>query len=249
MHDARTQATAFAVEMGFPLENLTTPDSTKIWADWEAKSCQPNFRQNVSPDPTTSCGPYTPLPVSGKEGLALTAAPAPTRPQLRSEASARWQASGIATTAANPVTLPSSHDTISMVAIDRDGLIAAGVSTNGLTHKVGGRVGDAPIPGAGAYAEQGVGGCGGTGDGDIHLRFLPCYQVVQSMKHGVSPLAAVEDAMRRMLKFYPVFQGALFALSASGEHAGACTGWVFQYSVRSINTTKVEVYTVQPLVA
>ena len=36
---------------------------------------------------------------------------------------------------------------------------------------------DSAVAGAGAYAETGVGGCGSTGDGDIHLRFLPCYQV------------------------------------------------------------------------
>jgi N4-(beta-N-acetylglucosaminyl)-L-asparaginase len=64
-----------------------------------------------------------------------------------------------------------------MVTLDQAGRISAATSTNGATHKVPGRVGDGPIPGAGAYAEQGVGGCGGTGDGDLHLRFSPCYQV------------------------------------------------------------------------
>ena len=39
-----------------------------------------------------------------------------------------------------------------------------------------GRVGDAAIVGAGAYAESGVGACGATGDGDVMMRFLPCYQ-------------------------------------------------------------------------
>lgn len=44
--------------------------------------------------------------------------------------------------------------------------------------QVPGRVGDACVAGGGAYAETGVGGCGSTGDGDIHLRFLPCFQVL-----------------------------------------------------------------------
>lgn len=43
--------------------------------------------------------------------------------------------------------------------------------------QIPGRVGDASIAGGGAYAESGVGGCASTGDGDLHLRFLPCYQV------------------------------------------------------------------------
>ena len=42
--------------------------------------------------------------------------------------------------------------------------------------QIPGRMSDSAVAGAGAYAESGVGGCGSTGDGDIHLRFLPCYQ-------------------------------------------------------------------------
>ncbi len=50
-----------------------------------------------------------------------------------------------------------------MVAIDAGGKVAAGTSTNGLTYKIVGRVGDSPIPGAGVYADSDVGGCGETG--------------------------------------------------------------------------------------
>lgn len=35
------------------------------------------------------------------------------------------------------------------------------------------RVGDSPIPGAGAYADSEVGAAVCTGDGDIMMRFLP----------------------------------------------------------------------------
>ena len=48
--------------------------------------------------------------------------------------------------------------------------------TSFLTMQVPGRVGDAAVPGGGAYALKGVGGCASTGDGDLHLRFMPCYQ-------------------------------------------------------------------------
>jgi len=36
-----------------------------------------------------------------------------------------------------------------MIVIDSNGIIAGGTSTNGSTHKIAGRVGDAPIPGSG----------------------------------------------------------------------------------------------------
>ena len=44
-----------------------------------------------------------------------------------------------------------------------------------MIHKIPGRVGDSPIPGAGSYINE-AGGCAATGDGDVMMRFLPCYQ-------------------------------------------------------------------------
>jgi len=36
-----------------------------------------------------------------------------------------------------------------------------------------GRVGDSPIAGAGAYADNDVGACAETGNGDVMMRFVP----------------------------------------------------------------------------
>lgn len=38
------------------------------------------------------------------------------------------------------------------------------------------RVGDTPIPGAGAYADNFVGGASATGNGDIMMRFVPRFE-------------------------------------------------------------------------
>ena len=59
---------------------------------------------------------------------------------------------------ANAKHLRYGHDTIGMVALDKNGSIACGTTTNGATYKIPGRVGDSPIMGAGAYCETGVGG-------------------------------------------------------------------------------------------
>lgn len=40
------------------------------------------------------------------------------------------------------------------------------------------RVGDSPIPGSGAYADNEVGGAAATGDGDVMLRFLPRFLIL-----------------------------------------------------------------------
>lgn len=141
-------ATQFAVENGFPEENLTTTESAMLCSQWKTHaSCQPNYRVNVQPDPSSRCGPYTPLsPPPSDTG---TAARHDTNYPLVSPAIPR----------------PRSHDTISMVAIQASGSMAAGTSTNGASHKVPGRVGDGPIVGSGSYVDSEVGGCGATGDG------------------------------------------------------------------------------------
>ena len=54
--------------------------------------------------------------------------------------------------------------------------------------QVPGRVGDACVAGGASYADSTVGGCGSTGDGDLHLRFQPCYQVTASSYYGCEAL-------------------------------------------------------------
>lgn len=68
-----------------------------------------------------------------------------------------------------------NHDTIGILAIDSQGHVAAGTSSNGLNYKIPGRIGDSSIPGAGAYADEKVGAAACTGNGDVMMRFLPRY--------------------------------------------------------------------------
>ncbi len=58
-------ATKFGLEMGFKEEDLHSNGSIASWNNWKKGNCQPNHRRNVEPDPTTSCGPYTPKPQLG----------------------------------------------------------------------------------------------------------------------------------------------------------------------------------------
>jgi N4-(beta-N-acetylglucosaminyl)-L-asparaginase len=58
-------ATKFGIEMGFKEEDLHSNESIASWTNWVKGNCQPNFRRNVKPDPTTSCGPYTPALQNG----------------------------------------------------------------------------------------------------------------------------------------------------------------------------------------
>ncbi|XP_008324829.1 N(4)-(beta-N-acetylglucosaminyl)-L-asparaginase [Cynoglossus semilaevis] len=115
-----------------------------------------------------------------------------------------------------------SHDTIGMIAIDQHGHVAAGTSTNGMTHKVPGRVGDSPIPGSGAYADSTVGAAAATGDGDIMMRFLPSYLAVELMRNGADPSSACKTAISRIKKHHKEFFGAIICANTTGHYGAAC---------------------------
>lgn len=62
----------------------------------------------------------------------------------------------------------------------------------------------------------------------------------------MEPKLAAKDAMARITRKFPDFVGAVVSLNKMGEHAGACHGWTFKYSVRSPAMKDVEVFTVLP---
>ncbi|MEZ4935081.1 MAG: isoaspartyl peptidase/L-asparaginase [Saprospiraceae bacterium] len=63
-------------------------------------------------------------------------------------------------------------DTVGAVALDENGNIAAATSTGGTARKMVGRVGDSPICGAGAYADNELGGTSATGWGESIMKIL-----------------------------------------------------------------------------
>jgi len=167
----------------------------------------------------------------GFEETALTN----VRSQTRWE---EWAATGRRTDAFDPEpfaadTLPG-HDTVGSIALDAAGNLCVGCSTNGREFKIPGRVGDSPIPGAGAYGDQAVGGAVATGNGDVMMRFLPTYHVVELMRHGMPPQLAAEAALKRITDRGYKFSGGIAAIGIDGRHGGAQVGWDdagFSYSV------------------
>lgn len=225
---AGEKASAFAIAMGLPgPANLSSAESMDKWTKWRENGCQPNFWKNVVP--VDCCGPYQP-----KCNMGPSEGECPASNLM-----------GVTESGSSHVGL-HSHDTISMAVIDKMGHVAVGTSTNGATFKIPGRVGDGPIAGSSAYADEEVGACGATGDGDIMMRFLPCYQTVESMRRGMEPELAAKDAISRIARKFPDFVGAVVAINKNGEHAGACHGWTFKYSVRSPEMEDVKVFTVLP---
>jgi beta-aspartyl-peptidase (threonine type) len=73
--------------------------------------------------------------------------------------------------------------TVGCIALDKNGNLAAGTSTGGLTNKRWGRVGDSPIIGAGTYANNQTCGVSGTGVGEYFMRGLIAYDVSAMMMY------------------------------------------------------------------
>ena len=137
---------------------------------------------------------------------------------------------------------PENHDTIAQIILDADGNIAGGCSTSGWSGKVPGRVGDSPIIGGGVYVDNEVGAAGATGLGENVMRYCASYQVVENMRHGMSPTEACAEAIRRIAKTDP--QGMdlainFIAIDKHGEFGAAGTQANFPYSVTTPTFSEV----------
>ena len=67
--------------------------------------------------------------------------------------------------------------TVGAVAMDRQGHMAAGTSTGGMTGKRWGRVGDSPIIGAGTYADDRSCAISATGSGEYFIRLGVAHEI------------------------------------------------------------------------
>ncbi|XP_013410516.1 uncharacterized protein LOC106173810 isoform X1 [Lingula anatina] len=118
------------------------------------------------------------------------------------------------------------HDTLGVIALDRHGQIAVGVSSSGAPFKAVGRVGDSPLPGAGLYADDKAGAACATGDGDKMMRFCPSFHVVQLMKQGLSPSECCSSVVAEMVERLgedPPLEIGLIAMNMQGEIGAGST--------------------------
>jgi N4-(beta-N-acetylglucosaminyl)-L-asparaginase len=98
-----------------------------------------------------------------------------------------------------PVINIENHDTIGMVGLDKNGLLAGSCTTSGLAYKMHGRVGDSPIIGAGLFVDEEVGAATATGMGEEVIRICGAFLIVELMRQGRSPQEACEEAVKRVV--------------------------------------------------
>ncbi|MDP2060957.1 MAG: isoaspartyl peptidase/L-asparaginase [Flavobacteriaceae bacterium] len=86
--------------------------------------------------------------------------------------------------------------TVGCVALDKNGNLAAGTSTGGMTNKKWNRIGDAPIIGAGTYANNLTCAVSGTGWGEYFIRATVAHDISALMEYkGLSAQDAAEEVI------------------------------------------------------
>lgn len=135
-----------------------------------------------------------------------------------------------------PVINIENHDTIGMLAIDKNGDIAGACTTSGMAYKIAGRVGDSPIIGAGLFVDNDIGGAAATGLGEEVVRTVGSFLVVELMRQGKTPQEACQAAVERIVaknKEELDFQIGFIAINKKGETGGYCIHPGFSYRVYS----------------
>lgn len=120
-------------------------------------------------------------------------------------------------------TLPESYEidqkfgTVGAVALDKSGNITAGTSTGGMTNKKYGRIGDAPIIGAGTYANSQV-GISATGWGEYFIRATAARTIAAKMEYQNKDIkTATQETIDEIGKMGG--DGGLIALDKDGNIA------------------------------
>jgi beta-aspartyl-peptidase (threonine type) len=92
------------------------------------------------------------------------------------------------------------HGTVGCVALDKNGNLAAGTSTGGMTNKRYNRIGDAPVIGAGTYANNATCAVSATGHGEFFIRYTVAHDISALMEYkGLTLDEAAREVVNKKL--------------------------------------------------
>ena len=135
------------------------------------------------------------------------------------------------------------YGTVGCVALDKFGNLAAGTSTGGMTNKKYGRVGDAPIIGAGTYANNATCAVSATGHGEFFIRSVVAYDISALMEYkGLSVKDAADEVVMKKL-VERGGEGGVIALDKNGNIAMPFNSeGMYRGYIKSDGSTKIMIY-------
>ncbi|MBA2427380.1 MAG: isoaspartyl peptidase/L-asparaginase [Actinobacteria bacterium] len=181
--------------------------------------------------------PHVLLTGTGGRALGTDMTPLDASTQEQHE---RWRrASADGSLSLEDYARPDHVDTVGAVALDDGGHLAAGSSTGGVFGQMPGRVGDAPIFGAGVYASAGA-AVVGSGVGELFLETLACARAGRLIEEGMDPQSACEQVIAYLGSRSPA-SAALLALDSSGDVGAAFRGgsWAVEGREGAVRATGV----------
>jgi beta-aspartyl-peptidase (threonine type) len=146
--------------------------------------------------------------------------------------------------ATNYSTLPvNKFGTVGAVALDKNGNIAAGTSTGGMTNKRYGRVGDSPIIGAGTYANNNSCGVSATGSGEYFIRLGVARDICSLMEYRAMPVQQAADMVIKQKLQNLGGDGGIIAMDKFGNMAISFNSeGMYRAYVNSDGKPVVEIY-------
>jgi beta-aspartyl-peptidase (threonine type) len=133
--------------------------------------------------------------------------------------------------------------TVGAVALDQFGNLAAATSTGGMTNKRFGRVGDAPIIGAGTYANNQTCAVSATGHGEYFIRSVVAYDISALMEYkGLSVQQAAEEVVMKKL-VERGGEGGVIALDRNGNFSMPFNSeGMYRAYIKADGSTEVLIY-------
>lgn len=135
------------------------------------------------------------------------------------------------------------YGTVGAVALDVNGNLAAATSTGGMTNKKYGRIGDAPVIGAGTYADNATCAISCTGWGEYFIRLVMAKAVSDRMAYGRQTLKEASQDM--IMNKLPALggDGGLVAVDKEGNIAMPFnTAGMYRGYIDKDGKMKVELY-------
>lgn len=134
-----------------------------------------------------------------------------------------------------PVINIENHDTIGMLAVDKEGDISGACTTSGMAYKMKGRVGDSPLIGAGLFVDNEIGAATATGVGEEVVKTVGSFLIVELMRQGMTPQEACEEGVRRIVAKNKIldFQVGFIAINKAGLTGAYCIQPGFNYRTYS----------------